>query len=174
MASSRHYRGEAAVHAFVSRLLLRGHNPGRPLFDEGAADDLYVSVRGRKAVVRVQVKSRKIEWHTGRDISKSITVSIPDEIVDEESSLDLVVVCFWDEERWLIGLFDGSDIRRLLTSGVGCRVSRKHPHGPEIHFRTIIDLRAQRRLTFSGMDVSRHFLEKEGKWDELFPSRFDS
>jgi hypothetical protein len=174
MASNRHYRGEAAVHAFVSRLLLRGHNPGRPLFDEGAADDLYVSVRGRKSLVRVQVKSRKIEWHAGRNISKSITVSIPDEIVNEKSSLDLVVVCFWDEERWLIGLFDGSDIRQLLASGAGCRVPRKPPHGPEIHFRTIIDLSIERRLSFSGIDVSRNFQEKTGKWDEIFPSRFDS
>ncbi len=173
MASSRHYRGEAAVHAFVSRLLLRGHNPGRPLFDEGAADDLYVSIRGRKAVFRIQVKSRKIDWHTGGVISSSIKFSVPDEIIDDDSSLDLVAVCFWDEARWLIGIFDGSDFRRLLSAGVGSRLKRKPPHGPEIHFRAIIDLRKECRVTFSGEDVSYNFKERGGRWDELFPSRFE-
>lgn len=173
MASSRHYRGEAAVHAFVSRLLLRGHNPGRPLFDEGAADDLYVSIRGRKSLFRIQVKSRKIDWHPDGDISYSIKFSMPDEIIHEDSSLDLVAVCFWDQEKWLIGIFDGEDVRMLLSAGVGSRVKRKPPHGPEIHFRSIIDLRHERRVSFSSIDVSHNFRETGGRWDELFPSRFE-
>lgn len=173
MASSRHYRGEAAVHAFVSRLLLRGHNPGRPLFDEGAADDLYVSIRGRKDILRIQVKSRKIEWRVGSVISSSTKFSIPDEIIDDDSSLDVVVICFWDDERWLIGVFDGPDIRSLLSTGAGCRLKRKPPHGPEIHFRAIIDLRNGREVRFSGEDVSRNFRETGGRWDELFPARID-
>ena len=160
------------MHAFVSRLLLRGHNPGRPLFDEGAADDLYVSIRGRKNVLRIQVKSRKIEWRSEGALSSSTKFSIPDEIIDDESSLDVVAVCFWDEERWLIGVFDGPDIRRLLVAGIGCRLKRKPPHGPEIHFRAIIDLRERRKITFTGEDVSDNFREIGGRWDELFPPRF--
>lgn len=172
MASGKQYRGEAAVHAFVSRLLLRGHNPGRPLFDEGAADDLYISMRGRKTIIRVQVKSREIKWHTTKKVTTSTTVSLPASIADEDAPVDLVAVCLWDVERWHIGVFDGTDIRSLLRKNVGSQVRRKPPHGPELHFRAIIDLRGVKRVTFSGIEVTRNFAEQGGRWDELFPSRF--
>lgn len=172
MASSKHYRGEAAVHAFVSRLLLRGHNPGRPLFDEGAADDLYVSMRGRKSVMRVQVKSREIKWYKKKRVTTSTKVSMPASIIDDDSPVDLVAVCLWDAEQWHIGVFGGTDIRELRANGAGSFVKRKPPHGDEIHFRAIIDMRGAKRVTFSKVDVTRCFLEREGGWDELFPSRF--
>jgi len=172
MASSKQYRGEAAVHAFASRLLLRGHNPGRPLFDEGAADDIYVSIRGRKNLYRVQVKSRHINWSKKQTSSLSTTISIPASIGDEESPVDLVVVCLWDDERWYIGLFEGGDIRRLRSEGAGCLIDRKPPHSPELHFHPIIDLRSGVKFTFSKADVTSNFTEIGGHWDKLFPSRF--
>ena len=173
MASELQYRGEAAVHAFASKLLLRGHKPGRPLFDEGAADDIYVSIRERKSIVRVQVKSSKIKWHPSKPVSTDMKISFPASILEEESPVDIVAVCLWDWNRWFMGLFEGSDTRLLRDQGFGCHILRRAPHSPEIHFRPKIDLTSGQKITFSGADVTRYFQEVGGRWDELFPTRFD-
>jgi len=105
-------------------------------------------------------------------MSRSTTIGLPDSIIDEESPVDLVVVCLWDAERWYIGLFDGGDIRRLLAGGMGSYVARRLPHSPELHFKVMIDIRSDRRVTFSGGEVTRNFAEENGRWDDIFPSRF--
>jgi hypothetical protein len=172
MASELHYRGEAAVHAFASRILLRGHNPGRPLFDEGAADDIYVSMRGRKNLIRVQVKSCRIQWHAKKTVSKSSKVSIPASILDMDAPVDIVAVCLWDWKQWFIGVFDGEDMRRLRAANAGSHIVRKPPFSPELHFHPIVDLRSDPKFMFSQADVTPNFAETDGRWDEIFPSRF--
>lgn len=174
MASELQYRGEAAVHVFASKVLLRGHNPGRPLFDEGAADDIYVSVRGRKAIVRIQVKSCKIKWHPKEPTSIDLKVAFPASILQEDSSVDIVALCLWDWNKSYIGLFDGEDTRQLQEKGYGSLILRKPPHSKELHFRPKIELTQEPKFFLSGADVTKKFSESGGRWDEIFPSRFIS
>ncbi|QTN32267.1 hypothetical protein HZ994_07960 [Akkermansiaceae bacterium] len=155
----------------MSKLLLRGYNAAKPIFDEGDGDDFWVALKGSSDRIRkIQVKSARLtKWD--KRISMSVKIQMPQSILD--GTVNVVVVALWDEQQSFIGLFDASDVRMLHDSGIGGSINRKKlTHTPHFGFRFKVDLsQASPRVTCGteSRDVTRHFNWRGGRWDELFP-----
>lgn len=186
MASKNQYQGDAAIHATISRLLMRGYNSGRPIYDENDSDDFWIRGPSGK-VLRCQARSVSVKkWKKVRvnktwcEIrwSKADNIQFPESILSD--GVDIVVMCILHEDRFFIGLFDTNDITGLREGRRGGATNRKPKNGrlshrPTIGFKWSLDLRGEHpRIYFSkGKDVTLHFdNHKGGKWDELFPSKW--
>jgi len=113
---SNHYIGEAAVHATIATLILRGYNPARPLFDHSPLDDFYLSHQGGSRIWRFQVRSKSFIWNSDKDSSSSIGIPLPACVLEEGDGLDFVSAVFWDGRVWWQALFQPSDLRDFHTS----------------------------------------------------------
>jgi hypothetical protein len=187
MASNKQYQGDAAIHAAISILLLRGYNSGRPIYDEADSDDFWV--RGPEGkILRCQARSATVKnwrktrvdkvWMESR-WSKSDTIQFPESVLT--GGVDIVVMCILCEGQFYVGLFNPDDIKQMREEGRGGNTNRrtkdgKLSHRPTISFRWSIDFRArQPKFLYSGMmDVSNHFDQNGVKWNELFPLKWPS
>jgi hypothetical protein len=185
MASRIQYQGDAAIHAAISMLLLRGYNSGRPIYDEADSDDLWI--RGPEGnVLRCQARSAAVKkwkkvrvnkvWKETR-WSKADNIQFPESVLAD--GVDLVAMCILSEERFFVGIFDADDIRILRKEGIGGNTNRKPKNGklthrPTIGFKWSIDLRGEKPkfLFANGRDVTCHFDQNGEKWNELFPLKW--
>lgn len=186
MASKLHYQGDAAIYSAISRLLMRGYNPAKPLYDEADSDDFWI--KGPNGdILRCQAKSATVKnwrkkringtWEESRE-SKSAGIQLPQSILT--GGVDIIAVCFRIEDQFLVGLFDAEDIAQLhVKEGRGGTSNRKPKNGKISHSETIgfkwsVDYSdIIPKIKFSGgRDVTQHFVSQGGRWDELFPSKY--
>jgi hypothetical protein len=177
MASEIQFRGESMVYSVISRLLLRGYNSAKPIFDEGDGDDFWVALKGSKDPIRrIQVKSLYLKKSEKEKNTESFEakIQIPQSILD--GAVDIVVIGLWNFNHTFIGLFDGTDIRTILKNGIGGTINRKTktPHSPHFSFRfTVSIIGTIPKITCTKkLNVTHHFTMENGRWDELFPTRF--
>ncbi len=188
MASEKHYQGDAALYAALSQFLIRGYNPAKPLYDEADSDDFWIDSRKKNGISRCQARSsgfgrkgckkigkKKEKWvESLKGDEADATIQFPQSIL--EDGVDLVVMCLFHKDRFFVGLFDSKDINELLNEGCGGNTNRKEKEKqrPTISFRWSIKTSDKITKVFlNKKDVSSHFDQRCGKWDELFPSKFD-
>jgi hypothetical protein len=169
MASGKQFRGEAMVFSTISRLLLRGYNTARPVFDEGDGDDFWVSLKGSKERIRrVQVKSAFLNKPAEKQVDP---IQIPQSILD--GIVDIVAIALWDFDQTYIGLFDDGDIRSMTENGNIHPTGRIKPtHTAHFAFRYRLTCNGSIPRIFFGpvkreLDVTHHFTMDGGRWDEL-------
>lgn len=189
MASEKHYQGDAALYAALSQFLIRGYNPAKPLYDEADSDDFWIrNDFGEKKIFRCQARSSGFGGKGCEKIGKKEmwvlrpkpkgdeangTIQFPQSVL--EDGVDLVVMCIFHIDRFFIGLFDADDINKLRNKGSGGKTNRKEgKQRPTISFRWSIKISENGAKVFLNKeDVSSHFDQRGGKWDELFPSKYD-
>lgn len=193
MASEKHYQGDAAVYAALSKFLFRGYNPAKPLYDEDDSDDFWIKGRGK--IYRCQARSSGFKVLKGcklngraktwRVIEKSASVDgkvqFPESI--QSGGVDIVVMCVFFRRQFFIGLFDADDVNSLQSKGHFRKTNRKEKNGRMSHRETLgsrwsinhsgNELKIKMATSRNAEDVTYNFLEKGGKWDELFPSKFE-
>lgn len=197
MASEKHYQGDAALYAALSQFLIRGYNPAKPLYDEADSDDFWIrNDFGKKKIFRCQARSsgfagkgckkigKKEKWvESSRGDEANGTIQFPQSVL--EDGVDIVVMCLFHKDKFLIGLFDANDIHKLCNEGVGGNTNRerKEKQRPTISFRwsiKISNINTKKNPNIitqvflsKNKDVSFHFDQRGGKWDEIFPSKYD-
>lgn len=171
-----HYIGEAAVHATIAQLIMRGYNPARPLFDHGPSDDFYLSYQGGSRIWRFQVKSISFVWNQKKDSSTSVKLPVPACVLEKDTGLDYVSAVFWDGLVWWLALFPPSDLRKLhKQNGIGSLGKvRGNASSGTLTFRFGFERRANPIVTLNRgkIDVTKHFHHfTNGLWDTQFPHK---
>lgn len=174
-----HYIGEAAVHATIAQLILRGYNPARPLFDHGPSDDFYLTYQGGAKIWRFQVRSKSFNWNPDKDSGNGIHIPLPACVLEKDIGLDFVSAVFWDGFTWWLGLFLPSDLRTLFKRNkIGSWAKpRKNASSGTLTFSFNFKCRANPIMTLDRgrIDVSKHFHHVSGgSWDTHFPHRIKS
>ena len=165
------------ISSTISRLLLRGYNTARPFFDEGDGDDFWVALKGSKdRIKRIQVKSAFLKTTEIKGSNNIVSIHVPQSILD--GTVDIVAIGLWDWNNTYIGIFDSGDIRDMLKKQLGYPDNRKKSsHTPHFGFRFTLSIIGNVPRINCGpkkceVDVTHHFVIENGRWDELFPTRF--
>lgn len=168
----RHLRGAAAVHAVSSELLLLGYNVAFPHLDKSTGDDLISICPRTRRATRIQVRSRHVSLLSGRMITKSETIKLPQSLVTNEGTADVVCIAIRlaQSSRWHLGLLGRKIIGKLALERKGSTIkASKHASEGTIDFRFHLEEKCGQLKCFSlgGYDVTTAFDPARSDWIPL-------